>query len=159
MTEMWILFRSIVSVARSLGGPWIGRIGPAAPHQCRWAGVVWAVRCRDGAMGCCGVRLFFVYLSFLVNSHIVHFRARRPACSPTGALLHRWFPSNLSTTTQGAIVKVRETTSELWTLLLHQCGTVKLRSPRYANCSGVCWEEGMGVWGVLVSQEVGSMKS
>jgi len=28
-----------------------------------------------------------------------------------------------------------------------------------ANCSGVCWEEGMGVWGVLVFQEVGTMKS
>jgi len=28
-----------------------------------------------------------------------------------------------------------------------------------ANCSEVCWEEGMGGWGVLVSQEVGTMKS
>ena len=28
-----------------------------------------------------------------------------------------------------------------------------------ANCPGVCWEEGMGGWGKLVSQEVGTMKS
>jgi len=40
----------------------------SAPHQCRWAGVVWVVRCR--VMGCCGVWLFFVDLLFLVNSHM-----------------------------------------------------------------------------------------
>jgi len=31
--------------------------------------------------------------------------------------------------------------------------------PQSANCSGVCWEEGMGGGGVLVLQEVGTMKS
>jgi len=31
--------------------------------------------------------------------------------------------------------------------------------PRSANCSGVCWEEGMGGGGVLVFLEVGAMKS
>jgi len=31
--------------------------------------------------------------------------------------------------------------------------------PRSGNCSGVCWEEGMGGGGVLVFQEVGTMKS
>ena len=45
---------------------------------------------------------------FFVNSHLDHFRAWIPACSLTAALLHRCFPSNLSTTTQGAIVKLRK---------------------------------------------------
>jgi len=39
-----------------------------------------------------------------------------------------------------------------------QCRTVKLRLPT-VRCSGVCWEEGMGGGGVLVFQEVGTMKS
>jgi len=34
------------------------------------------------------------------------------------ALLHRCFPSNLSTTTQGAIVKLRRASSELCTLFI-----------------------------------------
>jgi len=36
-----------------------------------------------------------------------------PMRQRTAALLHRCFPSNLSTTTQGAIVKLREASSEL----------------------------------------------
>ena len=112
-----------------------------------------------GVMGCSWVWLSFADLSFLVNSHIVHSRAQRPACLPNGALLHRCFPSNLSTTTQGAIEKLRGTSSELCTLFLHQCGTVQLRLPWSANCSGVCWEEGMGGLGVFGSQKVGIMKS
>ena len=31
--------------------------------------------------------------------------------------------------------------------------------PRFVNCSGVCWEEGMGGGGVLMFQEVVTMKS
>jgi len=45
----------------------------------------------------------------------------------------------------------------LW--CVDQCGTVKPRLLRSANCSGICWEEGMGGWGVLVSEEVDTMKS
>ena len=48
-----------------------------------------------------------------VNSHLDHFRAWIPACSLTVALLHRCVPSNLSTTTQGAIVKLHGAPSEL----------------------------------------------
>jgi len=43
------------------------------------------------------------------------------ACSPTGALLHRCLPSNLSTTTQGPSVKLRGASPELCTLNLNQC--------------------------------------
>jgi len=68
-------------------------------------------------MGCCGAQLFFADLLFLVNGHIVQSQARVFACSPTGALLHHCFPSNLSTTTQGAIVKLRGSSSESCTLL------------------------------------------
>ena len=45
---------------------------------------------------------------FFVNSQVDHFQAWTPACSLTAARLHRCFPSNLSTTTQGAIVKLRK---------------------------------------------------
>jgi len=45
---------------------------------------------------------------FFVNSQLDHFRAWIPACSLTAALLHRCFPCNLSTTTQGAIVMLRK---------------------------------------------------
>jgi len=87
---------------------WTGHeLGGSAPHQCTWAGVVLAPRCRDFVMGWCGGWLFFIDPLFLVNSHFGHSRALSPACSPTAALLHRCFPSNLSTTTQGAIVQLR----------------------------------------------------
>ena len=43
-----------------------------------------------------------------MNSQRDHFRAWIPACSLTAALLHRCFPFNLSTSTQGAIVKLRK---------------------------------------------------
>ena len=66
----------------------------------------------------CGGWLFFIDPSFLVNSHLGHSRAWIPACSPNAALLHRCFPSNLSTTTQGAIVKLRGASSELCTLFI-----------------------------------------
>jgi len=60
------------------------------------------------------------FISFLVNSCIVHLRALPPACLPTGALLHRCLPSNLSTTTQEAIVKLHRAPPELCTLEQHQ---------------------------------------
>ena len=50
---------------------------------------------------------------FFVNSQLDHFRAWILASSLTSALLHRCFPSNLSTTTQGAIVKLRKLRSVL----------------------------------------------
>ena len=74
---------------------------------------------------------------FFVNSQLDHFRAWIPSCSLTAALLHRCFPSNLSTTTQRG----------------HCEGAQAL------NCSGICWGEGMGDGGVLVLQDVGTMKS
>jgi len=56
--------------------------------------------------------------SFSVNSHFGHSQAWGSACSSTGALMHRCFPSNLSTTTQGAIVKLRGASSDLCTLFI-----------------------------------------
>ena len=55
---------------------------------------------------------------FLVNSHLDRSRAWIPACLLAAALLHRCFPSNLSTTTQGAIVKLRGASSELCILFI-----------------------------------------
>jgi len=45
---------------------------------------------------------------FFENSQLDHFRAWIPVCSLTAALLHRCFHSNLSTTAEGAIVKLRK---------------------------------------------------
>ena len=45
---------------------------------------------------------------FFVNSQLDHFRSWIPAYSLTADRLQRCFPSNLSTTTQGAIVKLRK---------------------------------------------------
>ena len=101
---------------------WVGyELGGSAPHQCRWAGCclgaslswlcVWAVA---------GFGRFFIDLSFLkfVNSHLDHSWAWIPACSLTAALQHHCIPYNLSTTTQGAIVKLRGASSELCTLFV-----------------------------------------
>jgi len=61
---------------------------------------------------------FSLTFHFFVNSHLNHSWAWIPSCSPTAALLHCCFPSNLSTTTQGAIVKLRGASSELCTLFI-----------------------------------------
>jgi len=53
-----------------------------------------------------------------VNSHLDHSRARIPACSLTAALVYRCFSSNVSTTAQGAIVKLHGACSELCTLFI-----------------------------------------
>jgi hypothetical protein len=45
---------------------WVGHeLGGQAPHQSRWASFVWAPRCRDCVMGCCGDWLFLIDISFL----------------------------------------------------------------------------------------------
>jgi len=71
--------------------------------------VLWAVA---------GFGRFSLTFCFIVNSHLDHSWAWIPACSPTAALLHCCFPSKLSTTTQGAIVKLRGASSELCTLFI-----------------------------------------
>jgi len=66
----------------------------------------------------------------------------------TGALLHRCFPFNLSTTTQGAIVKLRGASLELCTLLTGSVWNSKItlaRGPRT-----VLGYVGQRWWGVEV---------
>ena len=103
---------------------WVGyELGGSAPHQCRWA------RCclgtasgRRAVVIVCGLLQDLVVFSltsrFFVNSHLDHSRAWIPACSLTAALVHRCYSSNLSTTTQRAIVKLRGASSELCTLFI-----------------------------------------
>ena len=65
-----------------------------------------------------GLVVFSLTFRFSVNSHLDHSRAWIPACSLSAALLHRCFPSNLFSTTQGAIVKLCGASSELYTLFI-----------------------------------------
>ena len=74
-----------------------------------------------------------------MNSHFGRSRARTSACSSTGALLHHCFPSNLSTTTLGAIVKLRGASSELCTLFIGSGWNSKNRiCMRLYTCVCVC---------------------
>ena len=50
---------------------------------------------------CVGFGCFALTLRFFANSHMMHLWTGSSARSPTRALLHRFLPSNLSTTTQG----------------------------------------------------------
>jgi len=50
-----------------LGAGVDNELGGSAPHQCRYADVVWTARCRDGVMSCCWLWLFCAYQSFLVD--------------------------------------------------------------------------------------------
>jgi len=116
MVEMWSYFGTSTPWARGLVEPWTWWIG-SAPVQMSGC-------CLGGALSwfawwaACGGWLFFIDPSFLVNSHFDHSRAWIPACSLTAALIHRFFPSNLFTTTQRAIVKLRGASSELCTLFI-----------------------------------------
>jgi len=92
--------------------------------------------------------VFFIDLSFLVNNYFGHSRAWSPACSPTEALLHRCSPSNLSTTMQGAIVKLRGELLQSHALCcVDQCGTVKLRIGGLRTVLGYVGKRGWGVEG------------
>ena len=100
---------------------WVGHeFGGLVSHQCRWAGVVWAPRCPDLSdgllvgVGCSSLTLRFSWTVTLIILGLGFL----PACSLTAALLYRCFPSNLFTTTQGVIVKLRGTSSELCTLFM-----------------------------------------
>jgi len=116
--------RRIISVACSLSEPW-----PTRSRWTQWIGskpvqiirFICAARGRLGVMGCRGFWSFCIdpLSQAFTNSHIVHLQARPPACSPTGALLHRCLPSNLSATTQGAIVKLYGASTEFCTLDWH----------------------------------------
>jgi len=70
------------------------------------------VVCSRAVVIVCGLFRVWSFFSltsrFFVNSQLDHFWAWIPSCSLTSALLHCCFPSNLSTTTQGAIVKLRK---------------------------------------------------
>ena len=66
--------------------------------------VIWAVA---------GFGRFSLTFRFFVDSHLDHSRAWISACSLTAALLHRCFPSNLSITTQGAMVKLHKLRTSL----------------------------------------------
>ena len=44
----------------------------SAPHQYRWADIVWAPCCRDCVMGCCGVLVVFHWPLVARGSHILH---------------------------------------------------------------------------------------
>ena len=81
--------------------------------------------------------LFPLTSRFSVNSQLDHFRAWIPACSLTSALLHRCFPSHL-----------------FFNYARGHCEAVQA-----SNCSGVCWEERIGDGGVLVLQDVNTVKS
>ena len=79
--------------------------------------VVCSPRCRDCVLAVQGLvppeqpthnHFFSLTSRFFVNSQLDHFWAWIPASSLTSALLLHCFPSNLFTTTQGAIVNLRK---------------------------------------------------
>jgi len=79
MVEVWSSVRSIDSRARDMGWPWTWWI---VPHQCRWAGVVWAPRChdlRDGLLagvGCSSLTLRYSWTVTLIILGLGFLRAR-----------------------------------------------------------------------------------
>ena len=69
MAKIWILSGQLP--------PWLAtgaghRPDGSAPHQYRWADVVWAPCCRDCVMGCCGVLVVFHWPLVARGNHILH---------------------------------------------------------------------------------------
>jgi len=97
----------------------------------RWRAVVMVWWAAVG-FGCSALSHCWLFV-FLRTVAWIIFRLGLFACSPTGALLHRWLSSNLSTTTEGATVKLRWASLALCTLNLNQYWDSKIalaRSPR-----------------------------
>ena len=69
IAKMWILSGQWPSWLATRAGH-----GPdeSAPHQYRWANVVWAPCCRDCVMGCCGGLVVFHWPLVARGSHILH---------------------------------------------------------------------------------------
>ena len=105
MAEMYPRFgQGLCGQRHGLAMNWVDRPRTSADER----DAVCLPRCRDFAWAVQGLVIFSLTSRFFVNSQLDHFRAWIPAYSLTATLLHRCFPSNLSTTTQGAIVKLRK---------------------------------------------------
>jgi len=81
MVEMWSYFGESTRTPEL--ATWVGHeLGGLAPHQCRWAGVVWAPRCRDlrdgllAGVGCSSLTLRFSWTVTLIILGLGFLRAR-----------------------------------------------------------------------------------
>jgi len=107
-----------------------------------------------------GLVVFSLTFRFFVNSHLDHSRAWILVCSLTAALAAPLL------SLQSFYNYARGHCEAAWSFFraMHSVHLISVEQkncacPRSANCSGVCWEEGIGGGGVLVFQEVGTMKS
>ena len=110
------LVSGMASVASDIARLWTGWIGPAPVQM---SGIMsWRLTFVIVCGLLQGLVVFSLTSRFFVYSHLDHSWAWIPACLLTAALLHRCFPSNLATTAQGVIVKLRGASSELCTLFI-----------------------------------------
>jgi len=117
-------------------------------------------RFRNCVMGCCRVWSFFIDLSFLREQSPWSFSGLDSCvlayCGFAAPLLS--LPSFYN--------YARGHCEAAWNFFrgMHSVHLISVEQqncagPQSANCSGVCWEEGMTGGGVLVFQEVGTVKS
>jgi len=106
------LVSGMASVASDMGRLWTGRIGPAPVQMSGMLSGRRAVVIVCGLLQC--LVIFSLTSRFFVNTFFGLDSCVLAYCSS----VHRCFPSNLSTTTQGAIVKLRGASSELCTLFI-----------------------------------------
>jgi len=149
LTSFW----EIASVISDFGGPWTGWIS-ADKRVLSGRRIVVMVWWAAAGFDYCSLTFRFSWTVTLVI-----FRRGVLRATPAWALLHRCFPSNLSTTTQRAIVKLRGMSSELCTLLYW---SVWNRKTALAAVRKLFWDilrRGDGGLRGIVSQEVDTMKS
>ena len=120
----------------------IGWIGPA-PVQisgCCLGGALswWCDGLLRGSV-CSSLTFRFSWTATLCSLGLGRLRARLLALYCTAA-----FPLIFLQLCKGPLWSCAELLQRYTLCCNDQCGTVKLRLPRSANCSGVCWAEGMG---------------
>jgi len=150
-------FEGMAFVARSLGKPWTGWIGPA-PVQMSGCGTALSWLRRGLVQG------LIVFPSPFVSSWIVTLIILRLGLGFLRARLLRLCAPLRSLQSFYNYARVHCEAARVFFRVMHSVHVLSVEQsncacPRSANCSGVCWEEGMGGGGVLLFQEVGTMKS
>ena len=107
-----------------------------------------------------GLVVFSLTFRFFVNSHLDHSRAWIPVCSLTAALAAPLLSlQSFYNYARGHREVARSFFRAMHSVYLISAEQQNCACPRSANCSGICWEEGMGGGKVLVFREVGTTKS
>ena len=156
MVEMWSYFRTS-TLTCGVSKPWSWWIGSVPVQMNRYCLGIAVVICVMDYFTGVGYSSLTLHFSWTVTLIILGLGFL------SGGLLRLYcttvFPPIFLQLRKGPLWNCADLLQIYGLCSSYQCRTVKLRLPATANCSGVCCEQGIVEWGLLVLQDVGTIKS